>query len=190
MSTESRRPLAVALAELADFTALVRPDVYCERWEVCGSIRRRKPDVGDVDICCIPSRIVIGHAHTDLFGEMKSDDVNALWQRVDDLVRLGSLSKAIKETAAGPRTKWGEKSRAIQFRGTVYEINCCDPDNFGPWVAIRTGPAELSHLFAKNLGAACRDGFHVYRYGEMIRGCTERQFFDLAGLKYLPPEVR
>jgi len=189
VSTESRRPISVALAELDDLKALLRFDLYCERWEVCGSIRRRKPDVGDVDICCIP-KTILASTSGDLFVAEPVQHVNALWARVDDLVRLGSIAKAIKETASGPRTKWGEKSRAILFRNAVYEINCCDADNFGPWVAIRTGPAELSHLFAKQLGAACRDGFHVYKHGLLVKGCTEAQFFDLAGLKYIPPEAR
>ncbi len=193
MSTTPRRSLARALLELADFEAQMIPAVTCERWTVAGSVRRQKADVGDVDIVCIPR-----------FADLPGNDMfatptrtNLLWQRVDDLVRLGKFSRHARDTVLGERECWGDKTRSIEFRGCAYEIYVADKDNFGPLLAIRTGPAELGKELVTRIprfGYACRDGFHLWDVkaspAVMRKDVTEDQFFKAAGMVFMPPEQR
>ena len=162
MSTSMRRSREKALAEADNFKNLLKPEITCERFEFAGSLRRGKADVGDIDICCIP-RFADLPKMGDLFGE--TERANLLWQRVNDMVGIGTFTKHIKETAAGPRPKWGDGCRAIEFRGCAYEIQMCDPDNWALWLAVRTGPAELSKEIVTRLpkyGYTSRDGFYIH----------------------------
>lgn len=174
MSTSMRRTRAQAL-DLADqFANLLAPAVTCDRFEFAGSLRRQRPDVGDIDIVAIPK-----------WGEMPGDDmlqtptvVNLLWHRIDDLIKAGTFTKHIKDTLAGPRTKWGEGCRAIEFRGCAFEIQLADVDNWGGWMAVRTGPAELSKDLVTRIpkyGHTLRDGFYVF---EMAFSMTTQQVRD------------
>ena len=194
MSTAPRRTLARAQHDADAFTALLIPARACERFEIAGSIRRRKPDIGDVDIVAIPR-----------FEEIPSADMfatpvltNLLWHRVDDLLAAGEIKKHERDTEAGLRTCWGDKLRSVEFRGCAYDINLADKDNWGPMLAIKTGPAELSKAIVTNLpryGYACRDGFHVWDLKcspgpRMLPELTEEMFFGMAGIPFKEPEKR
>lgn len=188
-----RRSRAQALALAEQFANLLAVPMTCERFEFAGSLRRQRPDVGDIDIVAIGKVGEIPGA--DMFNTPTT--VNLLWHRIDDLLRLQTFTKHIKDTAAGPRTKWGDGCRAIEFRGCCFEIQLADADNFGPWLAIRTGPAATSEALVtriKKYGYACRDGFKVWDVKAVpprrVGAVTEEQFFKMAGLEYRPPEAR
>ncbi len=192
MSADAKRPLIRALADLDAFTALIKPDLTCERWEVAGSVRRRKTDVGDIDLVCIPKFGDVP-VEGDLFGSSKR--MNLLWLRVDDLLQREAFTKHVRQTAIGSRVNWGQTARSIAFRGWAYDVTCADEDNFGPWMAIKTGPSDFSARLVTELpkrGYECRDGFHLHdkETGGMIRRCTEEQFIIKSGLPLLPPEER
>jgi DNA polymerase/3'-5' exonuclease PolX len=198
MSTETRRPRAQALADLSDFDALVRPGETCERWIVCGSIRRQKETVGDVDIVAIPKLETVT-TPDGMFGETKTEIVNSLWKAVDEAVASGKFRKAVKKTTAGERTKWGAVSRAIEFRGFTYEIQLADSDNVALWMAVRTGPSDLSRLLVTQIpksGYRIADGFHIYVTNgptDRLHDLTEERIFNMAKLpwsKYGRPEAR
>jgi hypothetical protein len=197
MSTSLRRTHAQAVTELDDFRALIRPDLYAERWEVAGSIRRQSPEVGDCDIVAIP-KFGDMPVEGDLFGATTRQ--NLLWARVDDLVKLGTFAKHVKDTEAGPRTKWGDKTRAIEFRGTAYEITICDEANWFLWLAIRTGPGVLSKELVTrlpqrgytftgdhNFHLETRDGMSAPK---PVIPASEQEVFQLAGISYKPPHQR
>ena len=198
MSLETKRPLAKVLAELDDFTNLIRPNCCCLRWKVAGSIRRQRAEVSDVDIVAIPTC-----ADVPVEGSLLGDTErrNLLWQRVDDLVKLGTFTHHMKETDAGPRPKWGQTCRSIGFRGMAYEITLADEANFGVWLAIRTGPAVMSkelvtrlplvergrYRFAGDFHIEERDGMSAPR---PIPCPEEADFFRLCGMACPPPHQR
>lgn len=196
MSIETKVPLAHARAVLTRLENLLAITTTCARWQVCGSIRRHREMVGDVDIVAI-SNVV----HIPVAGLFVGEDARgpALWLRVDELLSLGTITKAVKDTKAGPRTKWGDGARSFLFEGICFEVQLADEDNWALWVAVRTGPAELSKLFVTAIpkhGYRIADGFHIYNRNDpaggqfWLRNLTEEQIFAKAGLAYRPPELR
>ena len=198
MSTVPHRPIERIMPDLDAFLNLLNVGITCERLEVAGSVRRKCPTVGDVDIVAIPK---FGEMDTNaggMFPDLKT--VNLLWHRVDDLVKLGTFAKHIKETAAGPRTKWGETIRAIEFRGMAFEVTCCDAANWFARLAIATGPGIMSKEIVTRLPQRGyrftddhqfhlehRDGVHA---PTPVIPASEREVFDLAGIGYKLPHQR
>ena len=52
MSNNTHRPLAEALEVANHIQSALAP--HCARVEIAGSIRRRRPSIGDVEIVCLP----------------------------------------------------------------------------------------------------------------------------------------
>lgn len=184
-TTTAKRTLAHALADAEAFKSLFDPSLY-ERWEFAGSLRRRKSEVGDVEHVIIPR----------FEGEL-----NCLWHRLDELVKAGTLTKHIygDQNApgllfAGGSPRWGEKYRGVDFRGFNHEIFTADLDNWGPTLAIRTGPWEFSKMLVTNLprrGFVNEGGYvKIESTGERISVPSEEEYFKLCGVKFLPPERR
>jgi DNA polymerase/3'-5' exonuclease PolX len=191
MSTNARRPLAQALDIIAEFEKLIDTAATCDRWEVAGSVRRRRTDVGDVDIVAIPRTGPVD-VSDGMFPEIKT--VNLLWHTLDAMLAAGKIAKAIKQTTLGPRTRWGDCCRAVAFKGMDIEIQCADADNWGGWMAVRTGPDPLPKLLVIGIeknGYSCRGGFHLHdRKGKLVEKCTEQQFFDAARISMKVPHQR
>ena len=163
----------------------IRP--ACTRAEVAGSIRRRKPVCGDVEIVCV-SKIDPG----GLFGDLKKP---TLFPVLESLVKAGKLIYL----------QGGEKMRRYQIvksEGTCLDLHIVSPETWGVLFAIRTGSAE----FAKTLvtqrcqrgrlddGLVVKDG-RVWTIGAdgaertALNTPEEQDFFAVAG-GYVPPEKR
>lgn len=200
MSIGTRRPYEIAVKDAEDFVKLLLPAMTCKRIEIAGSIRRHKSDVGDVDIVAeaVFADVVV---EENLLGAV-TESRNMLWQRLDDLLAAGQIKKNIRSNGS---TCWGDRIRSVDFRGYAYDVNLADEHNYGPLMAIKTGPAELSALLADKLpkldggrplprGFGVKDGFHLYDMRgytkHMVERCTEEQFFAAAGLVMKRPELR
>jgi len=94
------------------------------------------------------------------------------------------------------RTCWGEKQRAVWFRGMTHEIYLADADNFGSQMVIRTGPAAFSRHVVTELRRCGlkHEGGRVIDCSKAIDPViptpTEQALFDLIGLKYREPKDR
>lgn len=99
---------------------------YCDRIEVAGSIRRGKPEIGDIEIVAIPK-----YAETDLFGGLTGNHAldTLVWSNIGEL------------------TKGGHKYKQIAlFEGINLDLFIVTPPaQFGVIYLIRTGPAAYSH---------------------------------------------
>ena len=73
---------ATAIAERV--VEILRP--HCDRIEVAGSVRRGKPEVGDIEVVCIPRTTVSG-----LFGDIVERDP-AFCRAVDQWDRIKGTS--------------------------------------------------------------------------------------------------
>lgn len=139
MSTSIKRTYHRALHDAEAFRALFAPACYA-RWEIAGSLRRRKPEVGDVEHVIVPA---FGTIPGDgLFAEPRQ--VNLLWQRLDDMVKAGTLTRHVYASAAGATERWGDRYRGVDYMGFNHEIFTACEENWGSVLAIRTGPAEFS----------------------------------------------
>jgi hypothetical protein len=155
-----KRPWTQAKIDAQAFYNLF-PKTCFSRWTAAGSLRRRRPDVGDVDHVVIPAFGDV--AVTGGLFEM-TERVNLLWHHLDAMLEGGTVGKALVGVSGGYR--WGEQQRAVLFRGFVHEIYTAEVDNWGGQLAVRTGPAEMSRRLVLGLqynGYMSDGGFHVAR---------------------------
>lgn len=177
MSEGNRLTLDQAEQLAAKLVKLLEP--VCERVEVAGSIRRKKPDIGDVEIVCIPKVLMTG-----LFGE-KVYNVTAIY-----LV----LNKHDYHPMKG-----GEKYIAAMKDGTQYDLFIATPDTWGCIFTIRTGSAAFTKRLVtqKAWGGLCpfeyyfSEGRIVNRKtGALMDTPEEDDVFRLLGIEFMPPESR
>ena len=148
---------------------------FCDRIEIAGSIRRRKPDVGDIEIVAIPKTCPLG-----LF-------VGEYPVAIPEFCDLVNRWPAIKGKPTGKYTQ------RLLPEGINLDLFMADKDNWGLIFAIRTGNAAFSH---KVLAADwCRAGYHSV-HGHLVKGFDripireERDLFDLIGVAWKEPWER
>lgn len=192
MSGTTRVPLLDAHAHA---WALARALAHaCERIEVAGSIRRRSPDVGDIEIVAIPRR------RTEVIPGLLEDDtreVDELQGAIETLLDVGMLAPHPTDPKRGERyTKLLHRPSGLQV-----DIFWARQETWGLILAIRTGPADWSRRLVTIARAR---GYHVAG-GELHRGMLgcpvgrtcelapvpeERDVLSLLGLPWQDPEER
>ena len=138
---------------------------YCQKIEVAGSVRRRKPFPRDIDIVLIPSD------PWNLEGEV-----------------LG-LSRPVQPKLSG------DKLKRFNYNGVQVDLYFASEDTWATLLLIRTGSKENNIRLcsrAKKRGwhlAASGDGLFNEK-GERIAGDTEESIYVALGLPYQRPEKR
>lgn len=151
---------------------------YCHRIEIAGSLRRQRPDVGDIELLVVPRC----QGDVDLLDKVVKDMLH------EDILKYRRNKKGSR--VYGPKNKLlihVESGIAVDIFSTTEE---CWPVA----LAIRTGPKESNIAIAT---AAQRKGWRLRAYGDgfdtpngPIRCQSEREVFELVGLPYRPPEER
>ena len=141
---------------------------YCERIEIAGSIRRKKAEVGDIEIVAIPKPFEIGLFQTGIASVINQ------WQKVK-----GELP-----------CKYTQR---ILPSGIKLDLFFAEEGNWGSVFAIRTGSADYSHKVLAN--GWVRQGFkseggYLFRDGERYEVREEKDLFKLIDIPYVPPEDR
>jgi len=166
--------LAKAKAIADRYVALLAP--FCDRIKIAGSIRRKKPEVGDLEIVCIPTQV----------------DTKAGLFETGQEVHPGFVAavEALEKVKGEPTGKYTQR---ILPEGIKLDLFMAVPDNWGLIFAIRTGSAEYSHkILARQW---CRAGY-VSKGGFLVQsGCVipvleERDLFTLIGLAWMEPSRR
>ncbi len=172
----SEMELAKAKAIAEKLKALL--DSACERIEIAGSIRRRKPDVGDIELLCIP-RYVGGVDQLDR-------EIGALVvQRI-----LGFRRNKLGSRVYGPKNKLMVHLPS----GMAVDLFSSTESNWGMALFVRTGPKEW------NIRAMARFrelGMRGHAYGGISNSdgsefdCPdEESVFRYLQWAYVPPERR
>lgn len=198
--TKGELPLAVAevLAESLRSVLLSRADAF-SRLEVAGSIRRRRPVVGDIELV----------GEIDPGRDLGSTDrVRATLIR-NDIVRAGPTIRKNGVHVAAP---WGDRylkgamlaSSAINAETTPVQVDLFivrPPADWGVDFLIRTGSAKFSQAVVTRLHKYGLQSHH----GHIIKGSVhdgtpgstqfvpcpdEETFFRLAHMPFVPPEHR
>ena len=179
--SKTKIPLEKAQEIARRYLDLLAP--VCERIEIAGSIRRKKPLVGDIEIVAIPRTVV----SNDLFGNpgmshsLLDDAVVELIPRGARLLKNGRRYKQI----------------ALPEGVNLDLFVVLPPAQWGVIFALRTGPGDFSRWIVtprKRGGALpsnCRvkDGA-VWCNGEVFPTPEEKDFLQLLGLSGLAPENR
>ena len=169
---------------------------FCEKIFIAGSIRRQKPLVKDIEIVCLPKKIITA---PDLWGcgkyEITSGFRNAVRQASDKKVR-GSID--------------GRLTNILLKSGIALDLFLPQHDDFYRQYAIRTGSGDYSRYIitgAWRKNGWCGTSSGLRRTRECERDgttwvcCTqnpelppvwqsEEEFFDWLGVKYVNPSER
>jgi DNA polymerase/3'-5' exonuclease PolX len=154
----------------------------CERIEIAGSIRRKQPMVGDIELVAIPKTM------PDLFGTpMETTEVDILLfgsSFVNEIYKDGSRYKQFTMQA-------GE--------GNAYQVDLflATPENWGYILMLRTGPSDFSRKMVTPIrhggllppGLKVRDGY-VWNGARIVCVQTEHALFAQWGMEYIAPEER
>lgn len=184
MGTLPKRPIADMEAIADDLARRLRP--ACERLEIAGSIRRRRPEVGDIEVVALPRFEDRERAsQATLFEPAKpprTERVNLLWESLDALGVTYS--------------KRGPVYRQFSWAGARVDIYTCERGNWG-WILFhRTGPGYLRAKIGSMLvarGFAAVDGWIWDARGmsiDRVETPEEDYVFRLLGIPRLPPDQR
>lgn len=173
MSSDVRRPWAEIEPDATELARILAP--ACVELKIGGSARRGRKDISDVELVAIPRQF---------------DEGNALHFVLDALLAESRVEKAkLGETQT---TKWGQKNRALVWRGVKYDIYMTDADSWGYQLWLRTGPGDANEYVARRLKSAPfkTENGAVWQNGERIPVQTEDDWFRLLNLPYLRPQER
>jgi DNA polymerase (family 10) len=169
----AREPLPLATAEKLATKILAELKPFCERIEIAGSIRRRRPFVNDIDLVALPHY----------------DQVNALRERV--LRNTTPISD-------GPEIILTRLSNGVQLdlwlaRRPHKDLFSKHDTNYGAILLARTGSKEhniwLCQL-ATRLGRRFNPQYGVFENRRCLASATEEEIFAALKLEFIPPERR
>lgn len=194
---KKRYPRKDAIDVARELVTLIAP--HCEKIIVAGSLRRRKQEVGDVEIIYIPSYAMLPDPD-DLFG--KPVRTNITDRVVGELAGNGVISRRLNKL---DRAAWGEKNKlAVHVAsGIPVDLFSATIENWFNYLVCRTGGKETNQSIARG---ALAQGWHWAPYDEGFwrkpssKGPeyhdvyepmrSEAQVFNFAGLDYLEPWER
>jgi DNA polymerase/3'-5' exonuclease PolX len=182
----TRLPLARAanLAEriITDLSAVSEPG----RCIAAGSLRRLRPDVGDIELVVIPR-----------FAASLLPDVPGASLLELELAAWAGQGRLLP---AGPNRGAALKKYYIPALGCGFklEINISDPQRWPVELAIKTGSAEFSHKLVTHrahggyLPGHCRigNGWQVWEGGYRRGFAEEREFIEWICGKWIEPVDR
>jgi DNA polymerase (family 10) len=141
---------------------------HCDRIEIAGSIRRKKPEVKDIEIVAIPKPY-----DTGLFSSGIATVVNQ-WPKVKGELPCKYTQRILPE-------------------GVKLDLFLVQKEVWGLQLAIRTGSAEYSHKVLASgwvsKGYHC-EGAWLYKNGRAIACPEEKDLFRIIGIDYVEPENR
>lgn len=171
---KTKIPYKEALSLAEELLCLLRPS--CQRIEVAGSLRRRRPEVGDIELVCIPK------PQEDLFGEMQ--------------YYLFGIDQALEKSGL-KRELDGPRQKRIKIGRTYCDLFITTPEKWGVIFTIRTGDSEFSRALvtSRQQGGLRPQGmcFHkgnVYQGNYLCETPGETDVFRVLGLPWLPPDQR
>lgn len=191
-ATEKRRyPFAEAMRVASYLQSSLAP--YCERIKICGSLRRQKREVGDIEILYVskPGVRQVDLLMTESYGEAE--------KHLDFMLYKGDLSKRPNKNGI---CAWGEKNKlAVHVASRIpVDLFATTQDCWWNSLVCRTGGKENNLLITTT---AQRHGWSFEAYGAGFRetrphghGVTfhqttsERDVFEFLGLPWLEPEYR
>jgi DNA polymerase (family 10) len=167
--SSTRLPLERA-RKIADFIVeALRP--LCWKIEIAGSIRRQRPDCGDIDLVVIPTNHDALRRRIAQRCSLTSDGRDIIIAKMSNGVQLDVY-------CARPEER------------TLLDVT---PSNWGSVMVCRTGSKEFNKYLCM---AAAHKGLHwdpfrgVLRAGKVIASETEEDVFRALGLTWVCPESR
>ena len=178
MPSETRYPHAEALAVAQELLAVLAP--ACTRIEIAGSIRRRRPDCGDIELLAIPKPT------DDLFY------VDELDRAVKGLLGASPPILAMRPSVKGVTT-YGPKNKLLIHlpSGIPLDLFSTTMEYYGMSLVVRTGSAQFNIRMMARFKQLRMQG-HAYggitsAGGQEIECRDEETVFRNLGWEYLEP---
>lgn len=199
MSTKPRFPRALALDVARSLCRLLEP--ACAQMtdgkpalKLCGSLRRGRDEVGDIELVYIP-RVDQVPEPADLLGDTgRTVPINRVDEILDRLLAEGVLSKRPNKLG---RTAWGDDNKlAIHTHsGVPVDLFSTTAEAWWGYVVCRTGSADTNTRIAtaaltKGWRWHPTLGFFTDALGRRHRIASEQDAFHLVGLPYKEPRER
>jgi DNA polymerase/3'-5' exonuclease PolX len=192
MSSKIKHPRARALEVAKELTLALRPLCEPDRFIFAGSLRRLKPEVGDIEVVYVP-RVEMLPDPLDLLGNpiptVSFDLQLAQW------LKTGWLQKRVGEKGG---TAWGEFNKLALHTASGIGIDFFQANkrNFWTLLVCRTGSAE-SNTRVCMAAEKMRQRWNPYRGFEdrltrelLFVPDSEEALFRHVGLPFLPPRDR
>ena len=188
-------PLELAKADRQAEQLAVWLEPYCERIQVAGSIRRRRPLCNDIDLVVIP-HIAEHTVQVDLLQQktVRSNQVLAFLRTYVETA--GGLAAWKAATPANPRIPKRDAQNLLLIlrTGVQLDIWCADESTWWTRLICRTGsPGHNAWCCerAQHLGFK----WSAYQGFEFDDGTTEtitseKMFYERLGLEFVPPHRR
>ncbi|MCA1570019.1 MAG: DNA polymerase/3'-5' exonuclease PolX [Chloroflexi bacterium] len=152
-------------ALIADLVARLRDVRGVHRIEVAGSLRRRRPTVGDLDLLAAV------------------DDATGL------IGKLDALAEVEKVLSAGT-----DKSSIVLRDGPRVDLMVCPPAAWGTHLVHFTGSKDhniaLRGMALDRGWSLSEKGFKVIETGELLLDAEEADVYQRLGLPWIAPEIR
>jgi DNA polymerase (family 10) len=161
----SRLLIHDADALIADLVERLRDVRGVRRIEPAGSLRRRRPTIGDLDLLAAV------------------DDASAL------IAALDGLAEVEKVLSAGT-----DKSSIVLREGPQVDLMVCSPAAWGTHLVHFTGNKDhniaLRGMALDRGWSLSEKGFKVIETGELLLDADETDVYERLGLPWIPPELR
>lgn len=183
-----RFPNKLGMVVAAEICAALKP--VCKKLVVAGSLRRRKPTIGDVEILYVGEFETRQHPD-DMFASV---NVNLADEAIAKLETAGVLER--RKNVNGS-TMYGPKNKLMRHVVSGIPVDLFSTNSECWWVSlvIRTGSKKMN---LKLTDGAIKLGRSLNAYGSgvtlddgrVMPATSEEQVFALCGVPYLPPESR
>jgi DNA polymerase/3'-5' exonuclease PolX len=170
MSDKPRWPAGIARQVANELLAEMHP--CCERVRIAGSLRRRQPDVGDIEILYVP-HIGQGRVPGELFGRRSSlaDQLFDQWLTKDVITKRPNLN--------GGTTWGGQNKLAVHVASSILvDLFATTAEQWFVSTVVRTGSKDMNIRLATN---AKKRGTQLEAYGGLI---------DVNGTRIYPQSER
>jgi DNA polymerase/3'-5' exonuclease PolX len=157
---------------------------FCEKIEICGSIRRKKEMVGDIEIVCKPIKIKIPKSiQYSLFEPPEYSEKTIL-----GFMEYVRNYKIIRGDLDRGKIVCFETTEGVQV-----DVFTGGDLNYGFIKTLRTGPSQYNMDFVipqlKRKGYTLKNGF-VYNGNQIVSVPDEEKLYDLIGCEIHTPEER
>lgn len=188
--SKTKLPLQTAEALAQKIKESLSPG--CKRIEIAGSIRRKKAQVGDIEIVAIPEMIPAPCAQLSLMGD-EPEVVSKLDQVIEAL--LEEKPHFTRGSKNGPHNKnfviTSPEGGSIQL-----DLFITTPEQWGYIFALRTGSKEFNQRWinSQTKGSLLPAGYSfsggwLWQNGQRIETPEETDIFNLIG-GWIEPERR
>ena len=146
----------------------------CQRVVIAGSIRRQNPEVGDIELLCVPKYI---------------DGVDMLDAKIQTMIHFDMLGYRLNKLGS---KVYGPKNKLLVHLPSGFGVDLFSTaeDNWGMALFVRTGPREWNIRAMARFRALGMQG-HAYggisAAGKEISCPDEEAVFQCLGWAYVPP---